>query len=109
MPVVIIFRDGHTQTVEARYRIDSAEPDFDLDVAPADGGVEVTVLARERLRSATVALISDPDVRLELGDQGDGLLWKGKLSLPPGRHRLRVVVADRARNEADAIVTGEAR
>jgi len=109
VPVVIVFRDGRSEAVEARYRIDSAAPDFELDVAPADGGVEVTVRARERLRSATVALVSDPQVRLELGDQGDGLLWKGKLALPPGRHRLRVVVADRARNEADALCTGEAR
>ncbi|MEA2699597.1 MAG: Ca-activated chloride channel [Myxococcales bacterium] len=109
VPVVITYRDGHSEVVEAQYRIDSAEPDFDLDVVGVAGGAVVTVTAREPLRAATVALVSNPRVRVELDDQGGGLTFKGTLSLPPGRHRLRVVVADGARNEADSVVTCEVR
>ncbi|HEY2902399.1 MAG TPA: hypothetical protein VGL59_17585, partial [Polyangia bacterium] len=78
-------------------------------VVGVDGGVSITVVSHEPLRSAVVALVANPRHRLELTSEGDGLHWKGTFTLPVGRHRLRVVVADEARNEADSVLTAEVR
>jgi Ca-activated chloride channel family protein len=107
VPVVVTMRDGRTEIVEAHYRIDSAAPDFDVEAKPVAGGVELRVLGREKLRQVTVALVDDPGIRVELTDTGNGRLFFGHVSLPPGLHRLRVVVADEARNEADDILPCE--
>jgi len=116
VPVVIVHRDGRSETITAQYRIDSAEPDFDVDVQPAPGGVTVRVVATEALRKVTVALVDDPGVRTELQPEGGGadaaadggaVAYTGFLPLPAGAHQLRVVVADQARNEADDIVICE--
>jgi Ca-activated chloride channel family protein len=107
VPVVVTLRDGRTEIVEAKYRIDSAAPDFDVEAKPVAGGVELRVVGHEKLRQVVVALVDDPGIRVELTDAGNGRLFFGRVSLPPGLHRLRVVVADEARNEADDVLPCE--
>jgi Ca-activated chloride channel family protein len=107
VPVVVTLADGRTEVIDAKYRIDSAEPDFDVEAKPVAGGVELRVVGREALRHVTVALVDDPGVRVELTATGDGRTFFGRISLPSGLHRLRVVVADEARNEADDVLPCE--
>jgi hypothetical protein len=45
--------------------------------------------------------IDDPRLRVELADQGDGVHFEVFVPLAPGAHRMRIVVADEARNEAE--------
>jgi Ca-activated chloride channel family protein len=105
VPVVIVHADGRIETVRGAYTIDSAAPDFDLEVEPVPGGVRIRVITTEPARRVTVAEVGAPDRRVGLTRAGDDATFAGTLSLPPGRHTLRVVVADRARNEADQLVT----
>jgi hypothetical protein len=104
VPVTILHADGRLETVEASYRIDSRAPDFDVTVTPGVGGVTLRVEGREVLRRVTVALVSNPRVRVELTVRPGERVFTGFLPLPAGAHRLRVVVADEARNEAEDLV-----
>jgi Ca-activated chloride channel family protein len=104
VPVTILHADGRLETVNAAYRIDSRAPDFDVTVTARKGGVSVRVEGREALRRVTVALVANPRVRLELEVRPGERVFTGFLPLPPGTHRLRVVVADEARNEAADLV-----
>jgi hypothetical protein len=107
VPVTILHADGHLETVSASYRIDSRAPDFDLVVTPGPGGVSVRVQGAEPLRRVTVALADNPRVRIELAANSGDRSFLGWLPLPAGTHRLRVVVADEARNEADTLTSCE--
>jgi len=107
VPVVIVHADGRVETVSGSYTIDSAQPDFEVDVEPVAGGVRIHVRTTELVGRVTVADVGSPGARAGLANVGDGLTFGGSLSLPPGRHILRVVVADKARNEADQLVTVE--
>jgi len=88
--VVIVKRDGSVELAKASYVIDSRCPDFDVDLV----GSRIRVRVDEPARKVTVALAADPRRRVEL--RGDGRSFEGEL---PGRGRVRVVVADAARNE----------
>jgi Ca-activated chloride channel family protein len=107
VPVVIVHADGRTETVRGAYTIDSAEPDFDVEVVPVPGGVRLRVVTAEPARRVVVAEVGAPERRMELSRADNDATFAGSLFLPPGRHTLRVVVADRARNEADQLVTVE--
>jgi Ca-activated chloride channel family protein len=87
---LVVKRDGAVELVKASYVIDSRCPDFDIDLI----GSRIRVRVAEPARKVTVALAADPRRRTVL--RGDGSVFEGKL---PGRGKLRVVVADRARNE----------
>ncbi|MBN2362097.1 MAG: hypothetical protein JXR83_21780, partial [Deltaproteobacteria bacterium] len=102
--VLVVLADGTTRWSMAEYRIDSDEPDFDLEVVPVPGGVAVMVYAGEVVREAQVALVADPAQRVQLEPDARGMRFTGFLPLPAGVHELRVVVADAARNEADDVV-----
>jgi len=108
--LLVVLADGTSQWSTAQYRIDSDEPDFDLEVVPVPGGVAILVFANEAVREAQVALAADPDQRIQLEPNARGTLFSGFFPLPAGVHELRVVVADTARNEADdvaIVVVGE--
>jgi Ca-activated chloride channel homolog len=100
--VLVVHADGAQQTLTASYKIDSAAPDFTVETRATAGGARIVVTAAERMREVTVALVADPQVRVRLARAGGGggKRWSGVLPLPAGTHELRVVVADRARNEA---------
>jgi len=107
VPVTILHAGGRLETVMASYRIDSRAPDFDVTATARKGGVVVKVQGREALRRVTVALVDDPRVRVELAVRPGQRAFTGFLPLPAGSHRLRVVVADEARNEAEDLVSCE--
>jgi len=89
--VVIVKRDGALELARASYVIDSRAPDFEVDFA----GSRIRVRVSEPARKVTVVLAADPRRRTVL--RGDGREFEGER---PGTGRLRVVVADLARNEA---------
>jgi len=89
--VMIVKRDGALELARASYVIDSRAPDFEVDFA----GSRIRVRVSEQARKVTVVLAADPRRRTVL--RGDGREFEGE---QPGTGRLRVVVADLARNEA---------
>jgi hypothetical protein len=69
--------------------------------------MEIVVATHEPLREVRAALVMDPSQRVQLHLEGQDpslTRYVGKLKVPAGA-RVRIVVADRARNEADEIVT----
>jgi Ca-activated chloride channel family protein len=99
--VVIVHADGAVEVATIPYTIDSAGAAFDFETEMTDEGLRVTVVAAEESRLVTVALVGSSKVRADLTDTGDGRTFTGTLVVPAGRHQLRIVVADLARNESD--------
>ncbi len=88
--IAIVRHDGTVELATASYTIDSKAPDCEIEVA--DGRIRVRV--SEPARKVTVASLADPRRRIVL--RGDGTSFEGEVPAPG---RLRVVVADLARNE----------
>jgi Ca-activated chloride channel homolog len=103
--IVIVHADGTTEIARIAYTIDSSEPDFEVVTEEVDGGVVIQVVTAEPARLVTVTAVDDPRVRIELADQGGGVHFEALVPLAPGRHRMRIVVADEARNEAEDTFT----
>ncbi|ACY14874.1 VIT and vWA domain-containing protein [Haliangium ochraceum] len=99
--IVIVHADGTVEVARVPYVIDSAEPDFEVVVEELAGGALVRVVTAEPARLVTAAIVGAPAQRVELQDSGDGVHFEAFLPVAPGSYRLRVVVADDARNEAD--------
>ena len=104
--IVIVDADGRPSTADVPYTIDSDEPEFETHVHATDVGMRLAVVTSEPARNVTVALVSDPSVRVDLLSIDD-LSFEGDLPLSAGIHELRVVVSDEARNESDSIITVE--
>jgi Ca-activated chloride channel family protein len=100
--VVIVHADGTIELARATYTIDSTEPDFVVETTADAGGVKLHVESTAGVATVTVALVSDPQVRVTLVDLGGGV-FEGVLAAPSGS-QLRVVAADTARNESDQLV-----
>jgi hypothetical protein len=64
-------------------------------------GAEVRVTSDEPALEARIALVGDTRRSVSLAPGDDKRSFSGALSLPPGHHRLRVVLADAARNETE--------
>jgi Ca-activated chloride channel family protein len=88
--VVIVKRDGTVELAKASYLIDSKAPDFQVELS----GGRIRVRTSEPARKVTVASVENPRRRVSL--RGDGQVFEGHL---PSAGRLRIVVADLARNE----------
>jgi Ca-activated chloride channel family protein len=111
VPVAILHVDGRLERITATYRIDSTKPDFVTTLTPTEDGVAILVQAKEPLREVVVF---DPASRLRVYltsdlTSNDGLSFTGQLSLSSGKHLLRVVASDIARNEAEEVVTTEVK
>jgi Ca-activated chloride channel family protein len=107
IPVLVIHRDGHVEFLTGKYTIDSREPEFEPMIQCRKGVMEIVVATHEPLREVRAALVMDPSQRVQLHLEGQDpslTRYVGKLKVPAGA-RVRIVVADRARNEADEIVT----
>lgn len=103
--IVILHADGSVEVAEIPYTIDSLGPDFEVVVEEVDGGALMKVVTAEVARLVTVAPVDDPGARVELQDLGDGVHFEAFVPLMPGSHRVRIVVADAARNEADDVIS----
>jgi Ca-activated chloride channel family protein len=107
VPVLVTERSGHTRLLTGKYRIDSEEPEFEPVVRCRDGKIEITVTTREPMREARAALVDDPKRRVELRRSGGDATqthYVGTLRAPHSS-RVRVVLTDNARNEADEVVS----
>jgi Ca-activated chloride channel family protein len=95
--VVIVKHDQTIEIAKAPYTIDSKEPDFDVEAERAVGGAtRIFVISAEPARRVIAALADDPRQRIELQGDPEGRVFEGLL---PARGKVRVVVADMARNE----------
>ena len=100
--IVVVRADGSVEIARARYTIDASAPDFLVETIAAPGGVMVKVTTRDVASLVTVADVADPRRRLDLvASDATGTVFQGFVALPAGSVDLRVVVADKARNEAD--------
>ena len=110
IPVVIVLADGKVTATTVSYTIDSSAPAVNVDARVVDGGVELRVTTDEpalEVRAIGIG-VGGSAVVLGAGDGGrDATTFFGRVALPPGKHRVRVVVADRARNEAEKTVDVE--
>jgi Ca-activated chloride channel family protein len=95
VPVLIVLPDGSMTVEMARYVVDSREPGFSVTATRVKGGVRVRVETAELSRRAVAVL---GKTRVEL--RGDGRAFEGLLR-GASAGRLRVVVADLARNEGE--------
>lgn len=107
VPVVIVQADGSVTATVAHYTIDARSPEVTVDARVVDGGVELRVMCDEpamEVRAVGVG-VAGSAIALAAGDGGrDHRTFLGKVALAPGKHRLRVVVADAARNETEKLV-----
>ncbi len=106
VPVIVIHKDGHAEFLTGTYTIDSREPEFEPTVQCRNGIMEISVATHEPVREVRAALVADSNRRVDLNLQRrDPSLthYVGKLKVPAGG-RVRIVVADRARNEGEEIV-----
>jgi Ca-activated chloride channel homolog len=107
VPVSIVHDDGHVEGTMATYTIDATEPAFELVTEMRPRGVFVRVLVDEPALEARVAASSTQgeEIVISLVPAADNLSFSGFVPLEPGEHGVRVVVADRARNESDRTMT----
>lgn len=104
VPVVIEHADGHVEATSVRYTIDARAPGFTVDVRRGgDGEIALRVTVDEPSLEVRVARLDVSAPALTLTPSGASV-FAGGVALPPGRHRLRVVVADAARNESERVV-----
>ena len=106
--VLVVHADGEVELATARYTIDSMAPDLEALATTVAGGVTIRVTARDGLvlGSVVAAVVGMPSVRIDLVRQDDGS-WLGVLLLPVGRHEVRIVGADGARNEGELMLAVE--
>ncbi|MEO8877723.1 MAG: VWA domain-containing protein, partial [Polyangiaceae bacterium] len=106
VPVVVVAHDGTVSATSVHYTIDSKSAAIDIVARASSGaapGAEVRVIVDEAALEARVADADDPQRRINLVCDANGA-WTGLLPLASGHHRLRIVVADVARNETEQIV-----
>jgi Ca-activated chloride channel homolog len=101
--VVIVRADGTIELASAKYTIDSTAPGFDVEVEEVKGGLLVRVTPEVVAGRVSVAVVGKLKLRAELTDRGDGV-FEGIIAAPHGKSDLRIVVADKARNEAEMIL-----
>jgi Ca-activated chloride channel family protein len=97
---VIELLDGTVNVAACSYTIDSRAPQVDVDAKTAVDGVDIRVLSDEPALEVRVASVDDLRNVLLLTGDSDKSTFRGHLGLKAGHHRLRIVVADAARNES---------
>jgi Ca-activated chloride channel family protein len=107
--VVTLLADGTVKVARVGYTIDSQAPRFDVRALPAVDGVELVVTVREDAREVRVVRLA-AGVHSSVIDLARGSSprnFRGRIRLAKGKHRLRVVVTDLARNEREHILSVE--
>ncbi len=106
VPVVIVNRDGTVTATSVHYTIDSKAPAVDVAVRGVATGAELHVTLDEAAMEVRAADADDPQKHMSLTAGPNGA-YIGVLPLARGHHRVRVVVADAARNESERVVDVE--
>ncbi len=101
VPVSIIHADGRVEASSTSYTIDAKEPSFEVLTEVRPGGVLVRVLVDE---PALEARVGAPNGTVDLTASKDKQSFEGFVPLASGEQAVRVVVADRARNESDRTI-----
>jgi Ca-activated chloride channel homolog len=107
VPVVVVTRDGQFQTLTGHYTIDSQEPEFEVAALCTGNALQLSVETHEPMREIWAALVSRPSKRVRFApdpQNGTETRYVAKLQLEAGGDRVRVVVTDKARNEAEEVV-----
>ncbi len=106
--VAVTHNDGHVEAMKVQYTIDAKEPTFEVVTEVRHGGLFVRVLVDEPAHEVRVIDVVDVMghrgrhcAGLSLAGSADRLSFEGVLPVGKGVTRLRVVVADSARNESD--------
>jgi Ca-activated chloride channel family protein len=99
--VIIVLADGTVQATFVRYTIDSKEAQLEVDASPSGDGIDVRATADEALIEVRVASADDLRHAVALTPTADTRTFTGHIRLAPGRHRVRVVASDLARNETE--------
>lgn len=102
VPVSIVHADGRVEASVASYTIDAHEPAFEVFTEIRPGGVFVRVLVDEPALEVRIGGLGLSPVALAAAP--DKLEFTGFVPLAAGDHALRIVVADKARNESDRVV-----
>jgi hypothetical protein len=113
--VFVTDRNGIVAVTTTTYEIDSIGPAFDVGFTIEHRGVRIAVDADEPLRETRVVLLGATGLALRVDGEKcgtDGCQLKshsdthydGKLELPPGTYKLRIIATDKARNETVRIV-----
>jgi len=97
--ILIELRDGSLEHTQVAYTIDSTAEDVVVHTSEVPGGVLVRVLTGEEPREVRALLSDTPSSRALLAPGVQMGCSAGFLPASAGRHTLRVVVTDRARNE----------
>ena len=97
--ILIELRDGSFEQTQVSYTIDSTAEDVVVHTSEVPGGVLVRVLTGDEPREVRAILADTPDARALLAPGVQMGCSAAFLAAAPGRHTLRVVVTDRARNE----------
>jgi Ca-activated chloride channel homolog len=116
--IFVADRDGTVTSTTTSYEIDSQPPAFEVHLTDEAGKLRVSVDGDEALREVRVTLDSTHRGGLFHGGKSCGAggcklqklsdtHFAGVLSLPAGKHQLRFVVADTARNESVRLVEVE--
>jgi Ca-activated chloride channel family protein len=99
--VIIVLADGTVQATLAHYTIDSKEAQVEVDASPSEDGIDVRATADEALIEVRIAASDDLRHAVALTPSADKRAFTGHIRLAPGRHRLRIVASDLARNETE--------
>lgn len=106
--IVIVRADGTVEIAKAPYKIDSSEPDFLVTMTQLDGAVLVQVEASAGVTSVILGSATDPKLRVALTEVAPGR-FVAEVPLAAGRHQLRLVAADSAKNESDQLLDLEVK
>lgn len=107
VPVVVITRDGQFEVLTGHYTIDSSEPEFEVETTCKRTTMHVAVTTHEPMREVWATLVNQPNKRVRLVSQSterSKTRYIAKIDTEGPGERVRIVVTDRARNEADEIV-----
>ena len=113
--VFITDQSGEVAVTTTTYEIDSIGPAFEVGLTLEPRGIRLAVNADEDLREVRVVLLGSPGFAFRVdgktcGKAGcelkrnSGTNFDGKLELPAGTYKVRVIATDRARNETVRIV-----
>jgi Ca-activated chloride channel homolog len=104
VPILVVTRNGQLEYLSGNYTIDSSEPEFETTVKCTNGTMKITVVSDQPLREVRAALVDTPSRHVQFRVVPNVLhRYDARLKLSRD-DQVRIVVTDRARNEAEEIV-----
>lgn len=104
VPVLVTLADGRVEATSASYTIDAKEPAMTVDVRTEGAEIRVRVQVDEPALEVRVAFENHVESAVSLAADPTKRTFEGVIRQPKDGSKLRVVVADIARNEAERLV-----